>query len=100
MDWTQIIEAIDLPALGVMALAIVFQVARAYIAQLEAGKLQDLLLELVKAAEQIYGAGKGVAKRQYVEEQLSRRGLGKVRRDAIEAAVFDLNNGPTRPVPR
>ena len=42
------------------------------------------------AAEQIYGAGKGSTKYQYVEEELKSRGL-KIDAAAIEAAVREMN---------
>ena len=45
---------------------------------------------LVYAAEQIYGAGKGSEKLQYVEDELEARGL-KLDTAAIEAAVRDMN---------
>lgn len=45
---------------------------------------------LVYAAEQLYGAGKGSAKLQYVQDELESRGL-KVDAAAIEAAVCEMN---------
>ena len=55
---------------------------------------QEYLLSTVRilvfAAEQIYGAGKGSTKYQYVEEELEHRGL-KVDAAAIEAAVREMN---------
>ena len=45
---------------------------------------------LVYAAEQIYGAGKGSAKLQYVREELENRGLA-IDLPAIEAAVREMN---------
>lgn len=45
---------------------------------------------LVYAAEQIYGAGKGSTKLQYVEEELDKRGL-TVDAAAIEATVREMN---------
>lgn len=55
---------------------------------------QDYLLStakiLVYAAEQLYGAGKGDVKLQYVEDELAERGL-KVDVAAIEAAVREMN---------
>ncbi len=55
---------------------------------------QDYLLSTVKilvyAAEQLYGAGKGDVKLQYVEDELESRGL-KVDIAAIEAAVREMN---------
>ncbi|MBE5775336.1 MAG: holin [Clostridiales bacterium] len=45
---------------------------------------------LVYAAEQIYGAGRGSNKYQYVENELDKRGLN-VDAAAIEAAVREMN---------
>ena len=45
---------------------------------------------LVYAAEQIYGAGKGSVKLEYVCDELEARGL-KVDLSAIEAAVREMN---------
>lgn len=46
---------------------------------------------LVFAAEQLYGAGHGEEKLQYVEEELRERGF-EVDRAAIEAAVYESIN--------
>lgn len=59
---------------------------------------QHILLEatvrtLVFAAEQIYGAGNGYEKMQYVSDKLKEKGF-KVDIDVIEAAVYDYLNGP------
>ena len=45
---------------------------------------------LVYAAEQVYGAGKGSSKYQYVQNELEERGL-RVDAAAIEAAVREMN---------
>ena len=45
---------------------------------------------LVYAAEQLYGAGKGSAKYEYVEEELRSRGL-ELDTAAIEATVREMN---------
>lgn len=45
---------------------------------------------LVYAAEQIYGAGKGSSKYQYVQNELEERGL-RVDAAAIESAVREMN---------
>jgi len=44
---------------------------------------------LVQAAEQIYGAGKGEAKRRYVREKMTEKHLPITRED-VEAAVYEL----------
>ena len=45
---------------------------------------------LVYAAEQLYGAGRGSTKYQYVEDELEKRGLS-VDAAAIEATVSEMN---------
>ncbi|MBR7188374.1 MAG: holin [Clostridia bacterium] len=45
---------------------------------------------LVYAAEQIYGAGRGSTKYQYVKDELDKRGLS-VDAAAIEATVREMN---------
>ena len=45
---------------------------------------------LVYAAEQLFGAGQGAVKLEYVEDELKQRGL-KVDAAAIEAAVREMN---------
>lgn len=44
----------------------------------------------VYAAEQVFGAGQGAAKLEYVQEELERRGI-KVDIAMIEAAVREMN---------
>ena len=55
---------------------------------------QDYLLAtarvLVYAAEQVYGAGKGDVKMQYVQDELESRGLS-IDLPVIEAAVREMN---------
>lgn len=55
------------------------------------GNLQALIRVLVYAAEQIYGAGNGPEKLQYVCEQLRARGY-EVDLAEIEAAVYSAFN--------
>jgi hypothetical protein len=45
---------------------------------------------LVMAAEQLYGPGKGEAKRRYVREKAKQHGI-KADREDLEAAVYKLN---------
>ena len=55
--------------------------------------MRALVKVLVYAAEQLYGAGNGAEKLQYVRDELNRRGFD-VDFDEIEAAVGEyLNNG-------
>lgn len=85
------VQALAVPGVGVLAVALLARVARHYIEQVKDERLREVLLRLVKAAEQIYGPGRGMVKLQYVQEQARRHGLGRVDREAIEAAVYDLN---------
>ncbi len=82
-----------LPGLGSVLIMVLLGLARHYIELLKDTRLRQALLELVKAAEQMYGPGKGAAKRRYVIEQAQQRGLGAVRREDIEAAVYNLQKG-------
>jgi len=76
-------------AMTVMMLAVSFGVA---IFQRDAHRRfgDAKTLSLVRAAEQIYGPGKGETKRRFVRERMQRRGLGEVAREDLEAAVWLL----------
>ena len=78
------------PGVGALLFGFLANLARHYIQRIKDESLREFLLELVKAAEQIYGPGKGAAKRQYVLEQARRRGC-EVKRDQVETAVFNMN---------
>lgn len=87
------LQEVLLPGLSSLLVAAVLALVRRYINRLEDERLRQLLLELVAAAEQIYGPGRGAEKRRYVIEKLREQGLGGVERDRIEAAVYRLNGG-------
>jgi len=80
-----------LPGLGTLVATAVFALLRKYIQQLSDERLRALLTELVRAAEQIYGPGRGADKRRYVTEQLRLQGVTDVPRHIIEAAVYDMS---------
>lgn len=64
-------------------------------------KLYRLASIGVRAAEQLYGAGTGREKAEYVRRFLSDRGFtvsADEIRAAIEAAVYEMNNEITEPV--
>ncbi len=84
------LNSLILPGLGSLLIAVLFALARHYIQQIKNMQLRQALLDLVKAAEQIYGAGKGAAKRRYVMERARRRRLQPVAREDVEAAVYEL----------
>ena len=85
------IQEVLLPGMGTLLLAAAFGLARHYASRLENDRLQQLVLELVRAAEQIYGPGSGDAKRSYVLDRLHEHGYPDVDPAMIEAIVFDLN---------
>ncbi len=88
----QLVRQLLLPGLGALVAAVLFSLLRKYIRRIDDERLRQLLLELVRAAEQIYGPGRGAAKRRYVAEKLRQLGLDGVSRDKVEAAVYQLNN--------
>ncbi len=87
----QCLQGLVLPGLGALVAAVVFALARKYIQRIDDERLRELLLELVRAAEQIYGSGRGAEKRRYVAEKLRQLGLERVPREKVEAAVHQVN---------
>ena len=85
------LKDIVVPGVGALLIAFLANLARYYIRRIKDERLRQLLLELVKAAEQIYGSGKGAAKRRYVLQQARRVGYPDVTRQEVETAVFDMN---------
>lgn len=82
-----------LPGLGTLLMAAALALVRQYINRLEDERLRQLLLELVRAAEQIYGPGAGAQKRAYVTSKLGEYGYRGVDRNRLEAAVYELTGG-------
>ena len=80
-----------LPGLGSLIAAAVFALLRRWIKRLDDARLRRILLQLVRAAEQMYGPGRGADKRRYVIEQMRRLRLGRTPRHAVEAAVYEMN---------
>ena len=95
IDWVIMWE--NLEKLFVLLLPIIWYVARAYVRRIDDERLREALTEIVEAAEQIYGSGRGVAKLTYVQETARRRGI-KADSAAIESAVFEMDRlwGPKR----
>jgi len=92
MDWAPIAEWLTrvlLPALGSLLLAALFELARTYIARLKDERLRRLLQQLVAAAEQVYGPGRGAEKRAYVTDRLREQGI-VLGRPQLEAEVYEL----------
>jgi len=88
---TQWLQGLVVPGLGALVAAVVFAALRKYIQRIDDDRLRELLLELVRAAEQIYGPGRGAEKRRYVEQRLRQLGLERVPREKVEAAVHQVN---------
>ena len=82
-----------LPGLSTLLVAALLALVRRYINRLDDERLRQLLLELVRAAEQIYGPGRGGDKRRYVIEKLRQHGYGDVEREQIEAIVHEMTQG-------
>lgn len=92
IDLTTIINAI----IALIAAIITYKVIpwiKAKTTNEQQAMLEATVRTLVFAAEQIYGAGNGYEKMQYVAAKLKAKGF-TVDVDAIEAAVYDYLNGP------
>ena len=77
------------PTAGAALLLAAFALARSYAAKIRDERLRELILQLVAAAEQIYGKGAGEEKKSYVLDELASRGA--IRDPALlEAAVNRL----------
>lgn len=79
-----------LPGVGILLIGFLISLVYQRIRSIKDERLRQLLLELVRAAEQIYGPGKGTAKRRYVLQRAQRRGYPNVTRQQVEAAVYDV----------
>ncbi len=80
-----------LPGVVTIIVGFLCSLVRLYIHQIKDEQLRRFLQRLVEAAEQIYGAGQGAAKYEYVVRQAQRQGHQPTRTD-IEAAVFRTNS--------
>lgn len=89
---SEVLTGTVLPGVGTLLLGAAVMLAREYIKHLRDARLQRMLLALVQAAEQIYGAGKGDAKRRYVREKMKEKGVLPTRED-VEAAVYTVTQG-------
>lgn len=77
--------SVALPAMGTIVLVALFSVAKQYAAKIKDERLRRLVEALVLAAEQIYGSGRGEAKKAYVQANLPK----SVPDALIEATVYD-----------
>jgi len=76
------------PGLGAALLVALIAFVRQYASQMKDERVRQVLLALVQAAEQLYGAGKGEAKRRFVRERMKQKGLQDLGREELEAAVY------------
>ena len=79
-----------LPGVVTLIVGFLCSLVRLYIQQIQDERLRRFLQRLVEAAEQIYGAGEGAAKYEYVVRQAQQQGHHITRAD-IEAAVYEIN---------
>ena len=91
VEW--VLQGIMLPGIGTVLVGMACALAAKYIQRLKDQRLRELLLALVKAAEQIYGAGTGDLKRDYVLQQARVQGLSGINSAKLEAAVYEMRNG-------
>ena len=87
----EVLQNAVVPGMYALLLAAGVALAREYVRHLRKHRTDAALCELVQAAEQLYGAGKGEVKRRYVREKASENGMA-VTREAIEAAVYELKH--------
>jgi len=81
------------PGLGAALLMALIALVRQYASQMKDERVRQVLMALVQAAEQLYGAGKGEAKRRFVREKMKQKGLADLGREELEAAVYQLKAG-------
>lgn len=95
MDYTVLIQAIiTLAATLITAYLIPLVKEKAGVAKYE--RAMQMVKVAVCAAEQLFGAGKGEEKLQYVEKRLLEQGVKidvAAIREMIEAEVYKMNNG-------
>ena len=87
------LREVVMPGLSTLVLTVIFALLRRYLGKLDDERLRQLLLELVRAAEQIYGPGAGAQKRGFVMEKLREYGYTDVELEKLEAAVYELTEG-------
>lgn len=86
-----VLREVVTPGLSAAVLVAVFGFVREWAKQMKDERLRQVLLALVRAAEQLYGPGKGEAKRRYVREKMKQNGLGQLNRESLEAAVYEVS---------
>ena len=78
------------PGIGSVLLVAATGLVREWAKRLKEERTRRAVAALVAAAEQLYGSGKGEAKRRFVRERLKQRGLALTPREDVEAAVYAL----------
>jgi hypothetical protein len=87
---TEWLVQVVVPGLGAALLVAAIAFVREYAKQMKDERVRKVLEALVQAAEQLYGPGKGEAKRRFVREKMKQNGLGELGREALEAEVYRL----------
>lgn len=78
------------PGVGAVLLVAATGLVREWCKRLKDERVRRVVAALVAAAEQLYGPGKGEAKRRFVRERLKQQGMPATTREDVEAAVFAL----------
>ena len=78
-----------LPVVAAVAIAYLAALLKEHRSKITDERLRAFIDKFVEAAEQIYGAGQGAAKYDFVIRQIEREGLSAGRTD-VEAAVHNL----------
>ena len=85
-------ESLDWSATAQFLLAVAALAVTTFLIPYLRQKLEDLIWQLVQAAEQIFGPDAGAQKKAYVVQQLEAQGIDAAAHDAdIEAAVLQVN---------
>lgn len=77
---------IILPTFATALMAVAFGLAREWARKIKDERIREIILELVRAAEQQFGRDQGAEKKRYVARELTARGL-EADSPRIEAAV-------------
>ena len=88
--------ALCLPAIGVVLIASLFKLARAWTKLIEDEYIRTVVEEVVQVAEQKFGAAEsGEVKLQMVKDVLEKNFKTRAGDVMIEAAVYKMNAGKT-----
>ena len=85
LDWVKLISEVVIPLLGIVITAYL-------VPWIRAKRQTELAQNCVRAAEQIFGGGKGTEKYAYAEELLIKAGVAETdAKRLIDAAVYEMN---------